>query len=203
MGEFGHLTIYVHGLLCVFINSYDHENRSTALPRINIPGISSFLSSYDHASSSSKFDGRAAFRQCPFKGDSLRKQEEVSVWFIRTFPVPVPTSPRDPAQELPHISRSAKFCFTMLLYFSFIPITLLTTFLFSYQEAITKSVYLRYLVRQYRPFFFQGCDACRARKVRCARENPDDPHQSCKHCLTLGIPCTYDYQPKKRGPPNL
>ncbi|KAF9046431.1 fungal-specific transcription factor domain-containing protein [Panaeolus papilionaceus] len=43
----------------------------------------------------------------------------------------------------------------------------------------------------------------KARKVRCARENPDDPKQSCKHCITLGIPCTYDYQPKKRGPPNL
>lgn len=49
----------------------------------------------------------------------------------------------------------------------------------------------------------KGCDACRARKVRCARENPDDPKGSCKHCITLGIPCTYDYQPKKRGPPNL
>ncbi|KAF5369496.1 hypothetical protein D9758_002585 [Tetrapyrgos nigripes] len=49
----------------------------------------------------------------------------------------------------------------------------------------------------------QSCDACRARKVRCARENPDDPKQSCKHCVTLGIPCTYEYQPKKRGPPNL
>ncbi|KNZ80907.1 Transcriptional activator protein acu-15 [Termitomyces sp. J132] len=49
----------------------------------------------------------------------------------------------------------------------------------------------------------QSCDACRARKVRCARENPDDAKQSCKHCITLGIPCTYDYQPKKRGPPNL
>ncbi|KAI0081588.1 hypothetical protein K474DRAFT_1656393 [Panus rudis PR-1116 ss-1] len=49
----------------------------------------------------------------------------------------------------------------------------------------------------------QSCDACRARKVRCARENPDDPKQSCKHCIALGIPCTYDYQPKKRGPPNL
>ncbi|KAF9527598.1 fungal-specific transcription factor domain-containing protein [Crepidotus variabilis] len=49
----------------------------------------------------------------------------------------------------------------------------------------------------------QSCDACRARKVRCARENPDDPKTSCKHCITLGIPCTYDYQPKKRGPPNL
>ncbi|GBE83232.1 fungal-specific transcription factor domain-containing protein [Sparassis latifolia] len=49
----------------------------------------------------------------------------------------------------------------------------------------------------------QSCDACRARKVRCARENPDDPKQFCKHCIALGIPCTYDYQPKKRGPPNL
>ncbi|TFK27986.1 hypothetical protein FA15DRAFT_665740 [Coprinopsis marcescibilis] len=49
----------------------------------------------------------------------------------------------------------------------------------------------------------QSCDACRARKVRCARENADDPKQSCRHCITLGIPCTYDYQPKKRGPPNL
>ncbi|EIN12545.1 hypothetical protein PUNSTDRAFT_97313 [Punctularia strigosozonata HHB-11173 SS5] len=49
----------------------------------------------------------------------------------------------------------------------------------------------------------QSCDACRARKVRCARENPEDSKQSCKHCIALGIPCTYDYQPKKRGPPNL
>lgn len=49
----------------------------------------------------------------------------------------------------------------------------------------------------------QSCDACRARKVRCARDNPDDSQSSCKHCITLGIPCTYDYQPKKRGPPNL
>ncbi|KAI0034650.1 fungal-specific transcription factor domain-containing protein [Vararia minispora EC-137] len=49
----------------------------------------------------------------------------------------------------------------------------------------------------------QSCDACRARKVRCARDNPDDPQSSCKHCIALGIPCTYEYQPKKRGPPNL
>ncbi|KAG1745856.1 fungal-specific transcription factor domain-containing protein [Suillus paluster] len=49
----------------------------------------------------------------------------------------------------------------------------------------------------------QSCDACRARKVRCVRENLEDPKQSCKHCIALGIPCTYDYQPKKRGPPNL
>ncbi|KIK94343.1 hypothetical protein PAXRUDRAFT_143066 [Paxillus rubicundulus Ve08.2h10] len=51
----------------------------------------------------------------------------------------------------------------------------------------------------------QSCDACRARKVRCAREDPasEDSKQSCKHCIALGIPCTYAYQPKKRGPPNL
>ncbi|CEL52150.1 Transcriptional activator protein acu-15 OS=Neurospora crassa (strain ATCC 24698 / 74-OR23-1A / CBS 708,71 / DSM 1257 / FGSC 987) GN=acu-15 PE=1 SV=2 [Rhizoctonia solani AG-1 IB] len=49
----------------------------------------------------------------------------------------------------------------------------------------------------------QSCDACRARKVRCARENPEDQTSSCKHCQALDIPCTYDYQPKKRGPPNL
>ncbi|KZT53824.1 hypothetical protein CALCODRAFT_37146 [Calocera cornea HHB12733] len=65
----------------------------------------------------------------------------------------------------------------------------------------------------------QSCDACRARKVRCARDGagPDEgpvPSTSnangsavantpCKHCLALNIPCTYDYQPKKRGPPNL
>lgn len=48
----------------------------------------------------------------------------------------------------------------------------------------------------------QSCDACRARKVRCAKDTQDQK-QPCKHCLTLGIPCTYDYQPKKRGPPNL
>lgn len=49
----------------------------------------------------------------------------------------------------------------------------------------------------------QSCDACRARKVRCVRENLEDPKQSCKHCIALGIHCTYDYRPKKRGPPNL
>ncbi|KAG8936391.1 hypothetical protein FRC02_002615 [Tulasnella sp. 418] len=73
----------------------------------------------------------------------------------------------------------------------------------------------------------QSCDACRARKVRCARPEPldgsDPPSPTgdnslipmttgpdgkkevaqCKHCIALGIKCTYDYQPKKRGPPNL
>ncbi|KAH7099515.1 fungal-specific transcription factor domain-containing protein [Auriculariales sp. MPI-PUGE-AT-0066] len=54
----------------------------------------------------------------------------------------------------------------------------------------------------------QSCDACRARKVRCSRrEDPitDDtlPQEPCKHCTSLGVPCTFDYKPKKRGPPNL
>ncbi|KAG8897690.1 hypothetical protein FRB99_008003 [Tulasnella sp. 403] len=71
----------------------------------------------------------------------------------------------------------------------------------------------------------QSCDACRARKVRCARPEPPDGQlldedsnslvpmttgpdgtrqvAQCKHCIALGIKCTYDYQPKKRGPPNL
>jgi hypothetical protein len=52
-------------------------------------------------------------------------------------------------------------------------------------------------------YCLSGCDACRARKVRCTRDDPEDSRQSCKHCIGLGIPCTYDYQPKKRGPPNL
>ncbi|KAF8812138.1 hypothetical protein BYT27DRAFT_7252207 [Phlegmacium glaucopus] len=62
--------------------------------------------------------------------------------------------------------------------------------------------------RQTESLFKIRCEAeveaiTKARKVRCARENPDDPQQTCKHCITLGILCTYDYQPKKRGPPNL
>ncbi|KAG5654248.1 hypothetical protein H0H81_005491 [Sphagnurus paluster] len=64
-------------------------------------------------------------------------------------------------------------------------------------------IILRPCLALFTPHSPHCCDACRARKVRCARENPDDPKQSCKHCITLGIPCTYDYQPKKRGPPNL
>lgn len=70
----------------------------------------------------------------------------------------------------------------------------------------------------------QSCDACRARKVRCVR--PDSPEGQaidegtsglipmttgadgselvvqCKQCIALGIKCIYDYQAKKRGPPN-
>ena len=61
------------------------------------------------------------------------------------------------------------------------------------------------LKKQHAYLFYHhlGCDACRSRKVRCARDNPDDQTTRCKHCISLGVPCTYDYQPKKRGPPNL
>lgn len=58
----------------------------------------------------------------------------------------------------------------------------------------------------------QSCDACRIRKVKC--EAPlddmmdngfaqDTPKSTCKHCLGVGLQCTYEYVPKKRGPPNL
>lgn len=49
----------------------------------------------------------------------------------------------------------------------------------------------------------QSCDACRARKVRCIKEGFQGSKQPCRHCLTFNIPCKYEYQPKKRGPPNL
>ncbi|KAL7411140.1 fungal-specific transcription factor domain-containing protein [Mrakia frigida] len=58
-----------------------------------------------------------------------------------------------------------------------------------------------------------ACDACRARKVRCDRDPPLDPSfdvyapgaiiPPCKHCSGLKITCSYFYQPRKRGPPNL
>lgn len=79
----------------------------------------------------------------------------------------------------------------------------LTPFLSLPQAAISKCVYPASRHPTFPLRLTSGCDACRARKVRCAREDPDDPKQSCKHCIALGIPCTYDYQPKKRGPPNL
>ncbi|KIL67868.1 hypothetical protein M378DRAFT_73055 [Amanita muscaria Koide BX008] len=60
-----------------------------------------------------------------------------------------------------------------------------------------------YIIHLITEVWYPGCDACRARKVRCVRESPDDQKQTCKHCIALGIPCTYEYQPKKRGPPNL
>ncbi|ORY28647.1 fungal-specific transcription factor domain-domain-containing protein [Naematelia encephala] len=55
----------------------------------------------------------------------------------------------------------------------------------------------------------QSCDACRARKVKCDRPppggiSPTVPHRDvCSHCEHLGLACTFDYKPKKRGPPNM
>ncbi|WVR05805.1 hypothetical protein IAU60_002830 [Kwoniella sp. DSM 27419] len=48
---------------------------------------------------------------------------------------------------------------------------------------------------------------CRARKVKCDRPPPanseEDSKEACTHCRHLGLACTFDYKPKKRGPPNL
>ncbi|OCF33250.1 hypothetical protein I316_04991 [Kwoniella heveanensis BCC8398] len=50
---------------------------------------------------------------------------------------------------------------------------------------------------------------CRARKVKCDRpppgsSNPSVSHKDiCSHCEHLGLACTFDYKPKKRGPPNM
>jgi len=58
----------------------------------------------------------------------------------------------------------------------------------------------------------QSCDACRIRKVKCEAPPEDGVDDSlgfdklkstCKHCLGVGLQCTYEYIPKKRGPPNL
>nr|XP_019049127.1 hypothetical protein I302_02908 [Kwoniella bestiolae CBS 10118]OCF28057.1 hypothetical protein I302_02908 [Kwoniella bestiolae CBS 10118] len=55
----------------------------------------------------------------------------------------------------------------------------------------------------------QSCDACRARKVKCDRPPPGSTNSSaqhkdiCSHCEHLGLTCTFDYKPKKRGPPNM
>ncbi|KAH7101400.1 fungal-specific transcription factor domain-containing protein [Auriculariales sp. MPI-PUGE-AT-0066] len=53
----------------------------------------------------------------------------------------------------------------------------------------------------------QSCDACRARKLRCSRRGQpitedSGPEESCRHCTVLEVPCTFNYKPKKRGPPN-
>ncbi|TXT14898.1 uncharacterized protein COLE_01091 [Cutaneotrichosporon oleaginosum] len=54
------------------------------------------------------------------------------------------------------------------------------------------------------------CVACRARKVKCDRPPPgsvsasDAPTKDvCTHCRQLGMACTFEYKPKKRGPPNM
>ncbi|KAK6905602.1 hypothetical protein I203_106432 [Kwoniella mangroviensis CBS 8507] len=50
---------------------------------------------------------------------------------------------------------------------------------------------------------------CRARKVKCDRPPPNSTSSSiahrdiCSHCEHLGLTCTFDYKPKKRGPPNM
>ncbi|BEI92936.1 uncharacterized protein CcaverHIS019_0505640 [Cutaneotrichosporon cavernicola] len=56
----------------------------------------------------------------------------------------------------------------------------------------------------------QSCDACRARKVKCDRPPPGSAGVShaptkdvCTHCRQLGMACTFEYKPKKRGPPNM
>jgi hypothetical protein len=57
-----------------------------------------------------------------------------------------------------------------------------------------------------------SCDGCRIRKVKCEIEGidvvdgevlPGKARPTCKHCLGVGLQCTYEYVPKKRGPPNL
>lgn len=51
----------------------------------------------------------------------------------------------------------------------------------------------------------QSCDACRVRKVKCepATEADEAPSSSssaaggkkpCKHCIVLGLECTYEYK---------
>lgn len=64
-----------------------------------------------------------------------------------------------------------------------------------------------------RPKQQQSCDACRIRKVRCVVDGEDNgqggddvkvgkDRGTCKHCLALGLDCTYEYVPRRRGPPN-
>ncbi|WRT64046.1 uncharacterized protein IL334_000974 [Kwoniella shivajii] len=50
---------------------------------------------------------------------------------------------------------------------------------------------------------------CRARKVKCDRPPPGSSSSLgtrkviCSHCEHLGLACTFEYKPKKRGPPNM
>ncbi|ORX34211.1 hypothetical protein BD324DRAFT_172012 [Kockovaella imperatae] len=54
----------------------------------------------------------------------------------------------------------------------------------------------------------QACDACRARKVKCDRTDPGNAAlgmaspSKCGPCRAVGVPCTFNYTQKKRGPPN-
>ncbi|KAK0114059.1 hypothetical protein ONS96_014905 [Cadophora gregata f. sp. sojae] len=43
----------------------------------------------------------------------------------------------------------------------------------------------------------KACDSCSTRKVKCDESGPP-----CRACAALDIPCTFDRQSKRRGPPN-
>ena len=104
----------------------------------------------DHASSSTKFDGRA-FRRCPYKGASLRKQEEVSISYIRTFSDPSYFTPRVPTRVPPHFTFSKSLlspCCFVLSYFNYIA-DHLSLILSGGNHKV--SLYLLFLSCQYRP----------------------------------------------------
>lgn len=42
----------------------------------------------------------------------------------------------------------------------------------------------------------RACDACSKRKVKCGEQIP------CKHCIDIGIPCTFARPARRRGPTN-
>ena len=44
-----------------------------------------------------------------------------------------------------------------------------------------------------------ACDVCRLRKVKCVKP---DGEPRCNGCVDLNRECTYEYMPKKPGPPN-
>jgi hypothetical protein len=44
-----------------------------------------------------------------------------------------------------------------------------------------------------------ACDVCRLRKVKCVKL---DGEPRCNGCMDLNRECTYEYMPKKPGPPN-
>lgn len=43
----------------------------------------------------------------------------------------------------------------------------------------------------------KACDSCSVRKVKCDESGPP-----CKACVALDLPCTFNRQSKRRGPPN-
>lgn len=49
----------------------------------------------------------------------------------------------------------------------------------------------------------QSCDYCRTRKTKCVRPEAEGLEQGdlrCVQCRTAGVPCTWDYVPKRPGP---